>query len=130
MTENIIGHSFLKLAIDTATSSPYKKKVGAVLMRKNKVITTATNVYDKTHPLQARLACKVGLPEKIYLHAEIAALIKCREEVDTIIVARVNAQGKLRMAKPCKICALALQQSQIDKVFYTTNEGFLYEYSS
>jgi tRNA(Arg) A34 adenosine deaminase TadA len=125
----MISDNFLKLAIETAKSSPSRRRVGAVLLKKSKVVATAVNLEEKSHPLQAKLARKVGLGEKIYLHAEISALIKCKEDADTIIVARVNTQDKLRMAKPCPICALALEQEGIKNVYYTTNEGFMYRYS-
>jgi tRNA(Arg) A34 adenosine deaminase TadA len=117
------------LAIEVAKSSPSKKLVGAVLLNKNRVVTTATNLERKSHPLQAKFAERVGLKEKIFLHAEIAALVKCREECDTIIVARVNNQNKLRNSRPCPICSLALKQAGVSKVYYSTNEGFLYEYA-
>jgi tRNA(Arg) A34 adenosine deaminase TadA len=125
----MISDNFLQLAIETAKSSPSRRKVGAVLLKKSKVVATAVNLEEKSHPIQARLAQKVGLAEKIYLHAEISALIKAKEDADTIIVARVNSQNKLRMAKPCPICALALEQEGIKNVYYTTNDGFMYRYS-
>lgn len=117
------------LAIEVAKSSPSKKLVGAILLNKNRVVTTATNLERKSHPLQAKFAERVGLKEKIFLHAEIAALVKCREECDTIIVARVNSQNKLRNSRPCPICSLALKQAGVSKVHYSTNDGFLYEYA-
>jgi tRNA(Arg) A34 adenosine deaminase TadA len=125
----MISDSVFDQAIATAKSSPSKKQVGALLLNKNKVIVSATNLETKSHPLQAKFAERVGLKEKIYLHAEIAALVKCRDEADTIIVARVNPQGKLRMARPCPICELALKEAGITHIHYTTNHGFLYEYS-
>ena len=125
----MISDSVFDQAITTAKSSPSKKQVGALLLNKNKVVVAATNLETKSHPLQAKFAERVGLKEKIYLHAEIAALVKCREDVDTIIVARVNPQGKLRMARPCPICELALKEAGITHVHYTTNHGFLYGYS-
>lgn len=125
----MISDSVFDQAIQTAKSSPSKKQVGALLLNKNKVVVAATNLETKSHPLQAKFAERVGLKEKIYLHAEIAALVKCREDVDTIIVARVNPQGKLRMARPCPICELALKEAGITHIHYTTNHGFLYEYS-
>ena len=125
----MISDSVFDLAIETAKSSPSKKKVGAVLLNKNKVVVTATNLETKSHPLQAKFAERVGLHQKIYLHAEISALVKCREECDTIVVARVNPQNKLRMARPCPICELALHEAGITKIHYTTNQGFLYEYN-
>jgi tRNA(Arg) A34 adenosine deaminase TadA len=124
----MIPENIYDFAIETAKTSPSKKQVGAILLNKNKVVTAATNLETKSHPIQAKFAERVGLKEKIYLHAEIAALVKCKEEVDTIIVARVNPQGKIRMSKPCPICQLALNEAGISKIHYTTNDGFLYEY--
>ena len=54
------------LAIEVAKSSPSKKLVGAVLLNKNRVVTTATNLERKSHPLQAKFAERVGLKEKIF----------------------------------------------------------------
>ncbi len=109
-------------AVSIAMTSTSRRRVGAVLYNKNKVVATATNIETKSHPLQAYFAERVGLGEKIYLHAEIAALIKCKQECDTIVVARVNAQDKLRMAKPCPICELALKEAGVSNIYYTTNE--------
>lgn len=125
----MISDNFLQLAIDTAKSSPSKKRVGAVLLKKNKVIATAVNLERKSHPLQAKFAKRVGLWQKIYLHSEIHALIKAREDADTIVVARVNPQNKLRNAKPCPICALALEEAGVNNIYYSTDVGFMYNYS-
>lgn len=126
----MISDSVLQLAIKTAKSSPSKKKIGAVLLRKNKVIVTATNLEKKTHPIQAFLAEKVGLDEKIYLHAEVNALIKSKEKADTIVVARIGGHGhkELRISKPCPICQMALEINNVNRVIYSTNEGFLQQW--
>lgn len=124
----MISDSVFDLAIEVAKTSPSKQKMGAVLLYKNRVLTCACNMEKKSHPIQAKFAKRVGLKEKIYLHAEVAALVKCRQEVDAIVVARVNSQNKLRLAKPCKICQLAISEAGVNKVYYSTNEGFLYQY--
>lgn len=125
----MIADNFLQLAIETAKMSPSRRKIGAVLLKKSKVIATAVNLEKKSHPFQAKLAKRVGLCEKIYLHAEVSALIKAREDADTIIVARIDKQGKLRNSKPCPICSFALEQQGIQNIYYTTNEGFMYNFS-
>ena len=124
----MISDNFLQLAIDTAKSSPSKKKVGAVLLKKNKVIATAVNLERKSHPLQAKFAKRVGLWQKIYLHAELFSLIKAKEDADTIVVARVNNQNKLRNSCPCPICSLAIEEAGIENIYYSTDEGFVYKY--
>jgi tRNA(Arg) A34 adenosine deaminase TadA len=128
----MLSDSIYDLAIETARSSTSKKQVGAILLNKSKVVVTATNIETKSHPLQARFAERVGLHEKIFLHAEIAALVKCREVCDTIVVARLGGHNhdELRMAKPCPVCSLALKEAGIHKIHYTTDQGFLYEYGS
>lgn len=124
--------SFMSLAIEVAKTSPSRKPVGAVLLRKNKVIATATNHDCKTHPIQAKWAERVGLSEKIYLHAEISAMIKAREEADKIVVVRLGGHSgnELRQARPCPICEAYIRQTSIIKhVYYSewTNK-FSYEY--
>ena len=126
----MIDRPTMDLAIKVAESSKSKKRVGAVLLNKNKPITQGVNQDTKSHPLQARLAEMVGLREKIYLHAEISALIKCKSDVDTIVVARLGGHSgnELRNARPCPICSLALKEAGIQHIYYTTDEGFLYQY--
>jgi tRNA(Arg) A34 adenosine deaminase TadA len=120
----MVSQQIFQQAIEVAKSSTSKKQVGALLLNRNRVVMAATNLENKSHPVQARFANKAGLREKIYLHAEIAALIKCKEQADSIVVARVNCFNDLRMAKPCPICQLALKEAGISKVYYSTNHGF------
>jgi tRNA(Arg) A34 adenosine deaminase TadA len=121
----------LKLAVEVAEMSPSRKKVGAVLYNsKRRVITTAVNNDYKSHPRQAWWAQRVGLGEKIYLHAEMACLIKAREAADTIVVVRLGGHdGKsLRQSRPCPVCEPALRYAGIKHVYYSVTNKFSYEY--
>jgi len=121
---------FLRKAVEIAATSPSRKKVGAVLMKRNEVITTATNHDCKSHPKQAFWAKRVGLDEKIYLHAEVAALVKAREDADKIVVVRLGGHSgdELRQARPCPICEAYLRFAGITDVYYSvTNNSFQYE---
>jgi tRNA(Arg) A34 adenosine deaminase TadA len=121
----------LKLAVEVAELSPSRKKVGAVLYNsKRRVITTAVNNDYKSHPRQAWWAQRVGLDEKIYLHAEMACLIKAREAADTIVVVRLGGHdGKsLRQSRPCPVCEPALRYAGIKHVYYSATNKFSYEY--
>lgn len=124
----MISDNLLDLAIETAMSSPSRRKVGAVLLKKTKIITTAVNLEKKSHPIQAKFAKRVGLAPKVFLHAEVHSLIKARDDADTIIVARVDKHGKLRNSRPCPICSLALEESGVNNVYYSTDDGFMYRY--
>ncbi len=96
--------------------------VTAVIMdKKGRVLSVARNSYVKTHPLQAKFAREAGEPAKVYLHAEIAALIKVRDWNDAhrIAVFRYGADGSPRNAKPCRVCQRALLEAGIAHVDYT-----------
>lgn len=123
-----MNSSLIEKVLAVAESSPSKQKVGALVLRKGKIVASACNSDRKTHPKQAKWAERAGLHPKQYLHAEVAALVRCRCDVDTIVVARVNRQHQLRNARPCPICQLAIQEAGIKNVYYSTDQGFLYEY--
>jgi deoxycytidylate deaminase len=89
--------------------------------KKGRVLSIGKNSYIKTHPTQARYARAVGLPEKQFLHAEIAAIIKCRslEKAHRILVTRINKKGKPALAKPCPVCEVAIREAGIKEVDWT-----------
>lgn len=113
---------FQKEAEVLAFTSTETKKVSCILTNKNKIVAGATNL-GRTHPIQAKYAKKAGQPYKVWLHAEIRALITSKESIDTAYVARVNPQGITRNAKPCPICSMALYEAKIKDVYYTDING-------
>lgn len=105
------------------------QKIHACIVIKNRIISFGMNKY-KTHPLQK----KFGGENKIYLHAEISAIInalKCCDVSDlersTLYVARVKRpSAKSRawvsgLAKPCEGCAKCIAAFNIKKVVYSEN---------
>ena len=88
--------------------------------KRGRIISTALNSYVTTHPIQAKLAAKVGMPACQFLHAEIHALIKARgRKVYKIFVERYDFLGNPKTAAPCKICAKALEIYGVERVEYT-----------
>jgi tRNA(Arg) A34 adenosine deaminase TadA len=89
--------------------------------KKGRVLSIGKNSYFKTHPLQNRHACKVGLPDKQFLHAEIHAIARCRflERAHRIVVMRFDREGNPRNAKPCPVCQSAIEASGIKHVEHT-----------
>ena len=79
------------------------------------------NSYVKTHPLQAKAASAVGEDSKIYLHAEIAALVKVKDwnKIYRLVVTRFDKQGNPVNAKPCKVCQYLLKQAGIEEIEHT-----------
>ena len=104
-----------------------KYVMGAIALDKSgKEISRGMNSGSKTHPLQARHAVSKHLHHKIFLHAEISALVKARKKVHTIIVARtMQDENKFGLSKPCPICIQAMIEAGVQKVFYTNDDGEL-----
>lgn len=97
----------------------------ASLDHHNNILSIGQNSYQKTHPMQSRLAIKSGNASREYLHAEIASLVKNRVKPSAIVVVRMTAGGLIRMARPCNICTLALREAGVRYVYYTNDDGIL-----
>ena len=93
--------------------------------RKARVICTATNEYNRSHPLQKYFSEKAGESQhKCWKHAEISAIIKAKQtKIDSLLVQRFDNRGNPAMAKPCKACQAAIKAFGIRLVRYTTQEG-------
>lgn len=70
--------------------------------------------------MQQHYAILAGKPFNIFLHAEIAAIVACKnKKIHTIIVTRFNKQGLPMNAKPCPICTLAIKDFNIKRIIHT-----------
>jgi deoxycytidylate deaminase len=137
-TKSPLKKCILKQAYAVAMSSDAPKKIGAILLKRNRIIASAVNDYTRTHPVQfwaaqnaARIFNEPHLEKKTFLHAELRSLIKAKEDADTIVVCRVGGHGgeELRMSRPCPICSsYILSCSSVVHIHYSTPQGFLYEY--
>lgn len=92
--------------------------------KKGRVLSIGKNSYTKTHPKMYRLGKITGKPENIFLHAEIHAIIKCRNlrKAHKIFIARHDKKGNPRLAKPCEICQGAIKEAGIKVIEYTVDE--------
>ena len=89
--------------------------------KRGRVLSIGKNSYEKTHPHQAAHAEKVGLPDKIFLHAEIHAIVKCKDlrKAHKISVLRFDQKGNPKSAKPCPVCMSAIEAAGIKNIEYT-----------
>lgn len=121
-----------KVAI--ATEPVARQRLAACLVYKNEIIAIGYN-KRKTHPIAKRFQKHV---EAIYLHAEVDAIKNALRQYDeetiakaTMYVLRVKRPDEdhrtfIRgMAKPCCGCQHAIDQFNVKKVLYTTEEGFM-----
>ena len=99
-----------------------KQNITAIIYdKRGRILSIGKNNYIKTHPYQAELAQRVGLPDKKFLHAEVDAIIRCRDlkKAYRIVVTRVGRTGNLLHAKPCPICQSAILAAGIKHIEHT-----------
>lgn len=91
--------------------------------KRGRLLSAAKNSYIKTHPLQAKLAKEVSLPDKQFLHAEVAALVRLKDwkKAHSIFITRIGKNGEPLLAKPCPVCARAIQLAGIKNISFTTS---------
>lgn len=112
-----------RLARSMALKSTSRFRLGAVVVKKGKVIGAGFNKMGKTHPINKTLG-------DIYdrgIHAEIDACLGL-SAVDlcgsTITICRVYKDGRRALAKPCWMCMRYLMQVGIKRIVYSTEEGY------
>ena len=97
--------------------------ISTIRDKRGRVLSVGYNSYSRTHPLQAKLAEACGLPEKIYLHAEISSILKLKgkalQRAHSITVERYDSEGNPANASPCPICAKAIDAVGISVVHHT-----------
>lgn len=107
----------LEVGAKTANARP--NVVAFALDRKGHLVSIGFNSYVKTHPYQKRCARKAGDAFKQYLHAEISAIIKAKQQVHSIVVVRISKAGDFMLAKPCPVCYLAIEEAGIKNIYYS-----------
>jgi deoxycytidylate deaminase len=99
-----------------------RHNITAIIFDKRKrPISIGKNSYVKTHPLQAKSALAAGMPQCIYLHAEVAALVALKDwsRASSILVSRVRGDGSIGSAKPCALCIRLIKLAGIKHVNHT-----------
>lgn len=96
--------------------------------KKGRQLSVGLNSYSKSNPIMQYLGNKVGIPEKIYLHAEVQSLLRCKDKKPyKLTVERYDSEGNMAMSKPCPICSEALKMFGVSIVKYTTKDGWVEE---
>jgi deoxycytidylate deaminase len=87
--------------------------------KRGKLLAVGRNSYVRTHPLQAKYGQRTGRPNAVYLHAELAALVKARAPVHKLVIVRYHRNGEPALAKPCPACELAIKEFGVKHVEHT-----------
>lgn len=126
MTTNDLP-SFFRLAKNASllnVYSPVRTRMGAVLVRKHKVLAFETN-HLKSHPKWAN-------GEKYFsIHCEVKTVLTAMAlGIDVIgsdiYIFRQTKSGDLALAKPCESCFAFLLENKIKTVYYTVTGGYEY----
>jgi deoxycytidylate deaminase len=102
---------YLKTAIEQAKKSTYGYQLGAVVLKKNKIVGKGFNKL-KTHRM---LKERYGYYS---IHSECAAILDGARG-DTLVVVRIMKSGKLSCAKPCEKCVAFAKDFGIKKIIYS-----------
>jgi deoxycytidylate deaminase len=114
--------SFFRLAKKISLRSPSRYKLGALISKKNCIISVGWNNMNKTHS-------KANSSHR-YLHAEIHALLGTDYEETkggTLYTYRETLNGDIAQSRPCSSCLEAIKLSGIKEICYSTYEGFIKE---
>jgi len=97
--------------------------------KRGRQLSMGVNSYSKTHPLMLYLSKYSPYPNKmIYLHAEIVALLRCKDKVPYLLsVERYSSEGEIKLAEPCPMCKEAMRMWGVTVVRYTTDNGWVEE---
>lgn len=94
----------------------------AFLIKSSIIQKIGTN-KKRTHPATKSHPYHEGI---VGIHAELDCLLKMdKEDLSdySMLVIRVDNNGKLNMSKPCKGCQSLLQQFNVKEVWYSDSKG-------
>src|ERR1700675_3194688 len=79
-----------------------------VVNKRGRIISQASNLYNRTHPTQREYSVNAGLSEsRCYLHSEVRSILaaaKFNQKNCKLIVCRIGNGGKILDSKPCISC--------------------------
>lgn len=105
--------SFLSAAAKIATTSTYRFRMGALLVKSGRVLAGDVNI-PKISPSTP--------PNRVSTHAEIRTIKNTRNvRGATLYVARLRSKDIPALAKPCAWCMQEIIDAGISRVVFTTN---------
>lgn len=116
---------FVERAVIEAKKSPMDQRLGAVVVRQNKVIAAAHNEYV---PMSWTTQNKC-----FSIHAEAGALHQLKGlsrkylsdcEMYVVRIGTAYMNYPLKLSKPCSKCTRCIESMGIRRVYYSTNEEF------
>ena len=115
----------ISYAIQKACETPYKKgqqrHYAVITEKRGRILSEGENSYTKTSPKMKRAGERVGLPDKVFWHAECKAIYSLKEGAKAykIVVVRVDSEGNAVHSAPCPLCQALIKEAGIRVVEYT-----------
>lgn len=125
-------HYFVKASQVAEISDFAKINIGCIAVYQGTIIGVGFNT-NKTHPMQKKYNRyrngEIFIPK---LHAEINYLNSIRYlDINfskvKLYIYRKRKSAKYGICRPCPSCMAAIKDLGIKHVYYTTDEGFVYE---
>lgn len=108
--------SFLAATAKYATTSTYRFRMAALLVKSGRVLGGDVNVPKITPSTP---------PNRVSTHAEIRVLKNTRNTRGaTLYVARLRSKDIPALAKPCSWCMQEIIDAGISKIVFTTNDDY------
>lgn len=112
-----------------------KTHVGCVAVYKDNIIGIGCNL-EKIYPMQKYYNKYRIHPQKYYYSPKIHAEINCLNSIRhldinfskvKLYIYRMRKDQEFGMSCPCPSCMAAIKDLGIKHIYYTTNDGFVYE---
>lgn len=126
---------YYDIARAVSYSSEFSRiKIGSIIVYQKDILAVSANL-KKSHPLQKRLNLLRFNDRYIdncnnYLHAEMATILKTNKpdlKGSILVIYRENKHGNLANCRPCNACMAMIRQVKINKIYYTTEQGYCCE---
>lgn len=122
-----------KISYDLFESAPqiFKFNHFAFIWHKNKLVSIGKNDPVSTHRKALYFGERYNI-EKFkrwpFIHAEISAVSKCwgrcvLDKSYSLVVIRIDKNGKLNNSQPCKNCSQILEAIGITKIYWSEDNG-------
>ena len=125
--------NYFKKASKIAEVSDFDKiNIGCIAVYQGTIIGVGFNT-NKTHPIQKKYnKYRNGEDFIPKLHAEINCLNSIRHlDINftkvKLYIYRKRKTAKYGMCRPCPSCMAAIKDLGIKNIYYTTNDGYVYE---
>ena len=125
--------NYFKKASKIAEVSDFDKiNIGCIAVYQGTIIGVGFNT-NKTHPIQKKYnRYRNGEDFIPKLHAEINCLNSIRHlDINftkvKLYIYRKRKTAKYGMCRPCPSCMAAIKDLGIKNIYYTTNDGYIYE---